>query len=354
MKVLVVGPSPSRSKGGMATVIQNIEKDVDLNKEFEIDIHESFIDGSVIRRALHSVVGYMRFLRIYKKYDLFHIHMVSNGSTFRKAYYVRTLKKHNKKIILHMHVGKYLEFFEALNDKKKKYVRSIFDSAHMVILLSEGWRSIFRDCVGVSEEKIEILNNGIDTCTYQEAITDVTKTPKEFLFLGRVGERKGAYDVVAAVEKIKNEGKEIHCVMAGDGDVEIVRQLVKEKGLENMIELTGWIGPEKRMELLKQVSTMLLPSYHEGLPMTLLEGMAAGKAVITTAVGSIPEFVEDGVNGAVLQPGDVDGIKEKLIWFSEHPEMLQEMSVNNRAKIEKGYTCKVMHEKLAGFYRKLM
>ena len=112
MRVLVIGPSPDRSKGGMATVIKEIKEDVDLNQHFDIDILESYIDGRKIKRVLFSVFAYLKFLFIYKNYDLFHIHVASFGSTYRKMLYVYFLKKCNKKVIIHIHGAKYLEFYK--------------------------------------------------------------------------------------------------------------------------------------------------------------------------------------------------------------------------------------------------
>lgn len=75
MRVLVIGPSPTRSKGGMATVIEEIEKDKKLNEQFDIDIYESFIDGNKVTRFLFSIYAFIKFFLTKRNYDLYHIHV---------------------------------------------------------------------------------------------------------------------------------------------------------------------------------------------------------------------------------------------------------------------------------------
>ena len=93
MKVLVIGPSPTRSKGGMATVIKEIEKDKKLNGQFDIDIYESYVDGNKLKVLIFSLFSFARFYFTKRDYDIYHIHAASYGSTFRKGWYVRALKK---------------------------------------------------------------------------------------------------------------------------------------------------------------------------------------------------------------------------------------------------------------------
>lgn len=98
VKILEIGPSPYKSNGGMATVIKEIIDDQKLNQHYIIDFFESYVDGSFIKRMLVSIYEYEKFKLIYKKYDIFHIHMASYGSTFRKGYYIHFLKKIIRKL----------------------------------------------------------------------------------------------------------------------------------------------------------------------------------------------------------------------------------------------------------------
>ena len=147
MRVLVVGPSPTRSKGGMATVIEEIAEDKRLNEECDIEIYESYIDGNKLKVLVFSVVSFIRFYFTKRDYDIYHIHAASCGSTFRKGWYVRVAKKWGKKVILHIHGAEYMIFFKKSHQKKK--IISILNAADKVIALSEEWKHRFEETFGI-------------------------------------------------------------------------------------------------------------------------------------------------------------------------------------------------------------
>lgn len=348
MKVLIIGPSHIKSKGGMATVIDGILDDNELNNKFSINGFSSYIDGNIVIRLIYSIVAYIKFLFVHKKYDVFHIHMASYGSTFRKALYVRRIKKSKKKVIIHIHGASYLEFFKSLNKRKEKYVMDMIKSSDMVIALSDKWKIEFEKIFNI--KNIKVLNNGIDVDSFRSSVCDIDANKSNFIFMGRIGERKGIYDLVKAIENLKWKYKGIKCYIAGDGEVEKLKHIVNMKSLEDNIEIVGWIDFNKKRELLSKVSTIILPSYNEGLPMALLEGMAAGKAVISTDVGGIPELVVHNENGFIIKPGDIDALEEAISILINRSKIIKEFSNNNIKKINQSFNRKKMHEKLSEYY----
>ncbi len=97
----------------------------------------------------------------------------------------------------------------------------------------------------------------------------------------------------------------------------------------------------------------MLPSYQEGLPMFLLEGMAAGKAVISTVAGAIPEVVTKE-NGILVEPGDVPALAEALLRCSRDTKMLESMSERNQERVRQMFSVRRMHERLAEYYRQVL
>ena len=222
--------------------------------------------------------------------------------------------------------------------------------ADLVLALSEDWKEKFEKTIGICN--CEVLNNGIDTETLGIAVCDTDKNQNKFVLLGRLGERKGAYDLVNAVELAVKKNPSIKVYMAGDGEIDKVKAQVKEKHLEKNIDVVGWVDFNGKMELLKKVSTVVLPSYNEGLPMAILEGMAAGKAIISTTVGAIPEVVTDE-NGFIMEPGDVKALAEALVVCSTDAELLRRISMNNIEKANSCFSMKKMHEILSGYYKQV-
>lgn len=351
MRVLVVGPSPDKSKGGMATVISEIRDDQELTAQYNIDIYDSYVDGGKVKRVLYSAWAFLVFYLTKRKYDVYHIHAASRGSTFRKGYYVRAAKKWGKKVILHIHGAQYMEFYNEISDKKKSEVISILKSADMVIALSQDWKEKFDHTFGLAN--CVVLENGINMERLSPAITDPMKYKSAFVTLGRLGKRKGTYDLVDAVEIAAKAVPDIKVYLAGDGDVEQIRQLVQLKGLDKNVDVVGWADFDKKLDLLKHVSTVVLPSYNEGLPMSVLEGMACGKAIISTKVGAIPEVIK-AENGILVDAGDVKALADAIVNCVSDTDLIGRMASKNIELINEHYSMTVMHARLASYYETSM
>ena len=352
-RILIVGPSSTKSKGGMSTVIGEILEDNELKNKYDISAYESYIDGTKFRVLLYSIWAIFKFIVTgqAKKYDVYHIHAASYGSTFRKRIYLKIIKKYKKKVILHIHGAEYMVFFDKLSKKKKRQVIDTLQVADMVIALSNEWKNKFDNKFGLTN--CYVLENGINTEKLAPAIVDTKKNQTSFVTLGRLGKRKGTYDLVDAIEIARKKVPNIRCYLAGDGEIDKFCNIIVERGLQNNIEVVGWADFTKKLELLSKVSTVVLPSYNEGLPMSILEGMATGKAIISTTVGAIPEVVKEE-NGILIQPGDVQALADALVKCSTNLKMLEDMSQKNINKIYEQFSMKSMHLKLMSYYKQVI
>src|SRR3569623_3145391 len=100
--------------------------------------------------------------------------------------------------------------------------------------------------------------------------------------------------------------------IAGDGEVETARRVATEMGLDDRVDLPGWVGPEDVARLISEADVLVLPSFAENLPVSVIEGMASGLAVVATPVGAVEDIVTDEVSGLLVAPGDVDGLTRAL------------------------------------------
>lgn len=351
MRILEIGPSETRSRGGMAEVIRDIRESEVLGRSFEIDSFPSYINGILPVRLLYTLYGCLRFLTCCRNYDLFHIHMSERGSVFRKYFYLRTVKRAGKKAVVHIHGAEFLTFYDGLSGGKKELVDNLFRQADLVLALSGRWKQELEERFQM--KACRTLYNGVDPAKLQPAVSDPAEHRNAFLMLGRLGERKGTYDLLAAAELAIRQNPALTLCMAGDGEVEQVRALVREKGLERNIAVPGWIGGAEKLCLLREAATVVLPSWHEGLPMAILEGMAAGKAIISTTVGAIPEVVGPE-NGILVEPGDIPALAEALLRCSGAPEALTRMAESSRQRVGETFSVRRTHETLAGYYKQLM
>ena len=240
-------------------------------------------------------------------------------------------------------------FYEKSNKKEK--IRSILNAADRVIALSDAWKRKFDEAFGLTN--CVVLENGVDMERLKPAITNYQEHPHTFVSLGRLGERKGTYDLITAIEQVKVEVADIKCYLAGDGEIEKCKELVKTKKLGNNIIIVGWANFDKKLELLQKSSVLVLPSYNEGLPMAILEGMACGKAIISTTVGAIPEVVKKK-NGILVQPGDIDALVSALRKYCIDEKAIELAEKENINLINRKYSMNVMHQRLAQYYVDVM
>ena len=128
--------------------------------------------------------------------------------------------------------------------------------------------------------------------------------------MGRLEKRKGVYDLISAASAIIKNFKNARFIICGDGEVERVRYMVKEKKLNDNIEIFDWVVDKERF--FSAADIYVLPSYNEGLPMSVLEAASYELPVVSTKVGGIPEIIEDEVSGFLIEPGDVFALQTRI------------------------------------------
>ena len=117
----------------------------------------------------------------------------------------------------------------------------------------------------------------------------------------------------------------LQLLLGGDGDIEEVNQIITNEKLERIVKYEGWVSGNKKVELLNMADAYILPSYNEGLPISVLEAMSYELPIISTRVGGIPEILEDGTNGFIMEPGDKKAIKEAIERLMDDEDLRKKM-----------------------------
>jgi glycosyltransferase involved in cell wall biosynthesis len=312
VRVLVVGPAPAAagSRGGMATVAALIAAHPD--ERFQIVVVPTYVDRSRLVRLGVGIRGmvYASWLLLRGEADVLHVHLAHGGSVLRKAVPLLAARWAHVPAVVHGHSYDFGGWFDRLSSPVQVWVRRALAADHLMVL---GERHVdeYMSRIGLTADRITVLHNAVripDNPVRQSGVERV-----HAVALGRLGVRKGSYDVVTALAALDDSARgRLRVTLAGDGEVNGVRAAVTAAGLDGTIDVAGWIDPVARDELLSAAHIFLLPSHDEGLPMALLEAMAYGLAPVTTRVGSIGEAVADGVNGIIVQPGSPGEITDAL------------------------------------------
>jgi glycosyltransferase involved in cell wall biosynthesis len=311
VRVLQFGPS-LKVRGGITSVERLI---CDYLPPYVSMRHvPTMEDGSAIAKASMFARSVQELRRALESLDptIVHIHFASRGSTLRKMILAEMVARAGRPLILHAHGSEFDEFHRKLPAAVRRNVNRSLQRANVFITLSTQWRDFYVQECELSPSQVVVLANPVRVPN--EVPAREGRKEVQFIGLGRLGERKGTYDLVNAFvglpEALRNRAR---LVLAGDGDVEGVRKLAAPAG--DRIVVHSWIDSNERDRLLAQSDVFALPSRAEGVPMALLEAMANGLPSITTPVGGIPDVFRDGVDGTMVKPGDVDQIRAAMVHF---------------------------------------
>jgi glycosyltransferase involved in cell wall biosynthesis len=268
-------------------------------------------EGSLLRKAVvfTRAVLTLRALLTTSEPFIVHIHFASRGSTLRKILLARMVQRAGRPLILHAHGGGFESFYRRLPRVAREFTNDTLQRANSVVVLSNHWRAFYIEQCELTPAQVTVLPNPArvpGTVPERRGRTRV-----QFLYLGRMSESKGTFDLVRAFAALDAATRaRAQLVLAGDGDLEGIARLSRPLGAAVLV--LPWVRPATRDRLLAESDVFVLPSYREGMPMALLEAMASGLPAITTAVGGIPDVMEDGGQGIFVQPGDVNGLSAAL------------------------------------------
>lgn len=294
-------------RGGVSSVV-NSYYDAGLDKLCDLTYLPTMEDGSKFKKLFVAACARLRFESLIKKNDILHVHMSSDNSFYRKAVFIRKAYREKKKIIIHMHGSTFdLFYLERCNDRQKAQVREIFGMADRVIALSQNWKTFLAQYL-CEESKIQVIYNAVSLpAPYEKDYAN-----RKMLFLGILGQRKGTYDLIEVLPELFRKYPDAHVYFGGDGEREQAEKLCVEKGIADHVTFLGWVKGAEKERLLRECSIYVLPTYHEGMPMSILEAMSYGMAVVSTYVGGIPHIIMDEENGLLCEAGNLSQLQKAL------------------------------------------
>jgi sugar transferase (PEP-CTERM/EpsH1 system associated) len=208
-----------------------------------------------------------------------------------------------------------------------------------------------RGTVGIPQAKIELIDNGVDTERFRpaagEASNEPWNAPSAFVIgsVGRLQDVKDQATLIDAFARLRNmlpeERHRLRLVLVGDGPLRgQLAQRIADAGLQDC----AWLaGPRSDVAPpMRSFSLFALSSIAEGTPVTMLEAMASGLPVVSTAVGGIPDLVLDGASGALVPPGDPQRLAEALATYVVDEERTRLHGAAGRARIEQKYSVAAM------------
>ena len=159
--------------------------------------------------------------------------------------------------------------------------------------------------------KYYVVRCGVELPTEKALLTD--KPVRKFVTVGRLSAEKGYAGLLEAIEQLKAEGIECSLDIVGDGPMrEEIQQDIRERDLSNHVTLLGALPENDTLTVIAGSDAFVLASLMEGLPVVLMEAMAAGKPVIAATIAGIPEMIKDGHNGLLFDVGNWSDLARQM------------------------------------------
>jgi glycosyltransferase involved in cell wall biosynthesis len=361
--------------GGAERVQETILKLInqDLFESYCVSLMDGAFVNTARRKGLPIEVILMR-----NKFDL---GVVSKLATFIKRHHISLIHTHTIRtnlvgrlaarptkipVVTHIHS---LPLYET-----ESRIRNRFN--HVVEGFTKGWSSRYI-CVsgslrsqliskGLPAELIDVVHNGVETEQFSTSNHNeygirnelgIIRNAKLIAMIALFRPLKGAEILIEALAEIVPRHPDVYCLLVGGGERESymsqLARLSRRRGLEDRTIFTGF--REDISSILPGTDVVVHPSlFGEGLPLAILEAMAAARPVIASAVGGIPEIIHNGETGLLVPPNSVQALAKAISALLENPEQASKLGANARSLVRAQYDCETMVREIERVYLRLI
>lgn len=319
-----------------------------FNYELPTDGFIGKIKNSKIQNIVYglSQIQALKQKLIYEPNTCIHIHTSRKALFFKDVILADSIRGLCKgRILMTVHVGDIDTVFH--NSMTRRFlIGKLNKSVDKVLFLSERMRQQFI-AAGLEENRSAVLYNFYNI----KAIAPFEKIPNKtvrLLYLGSINREKGIIELLSALNNSRND---FHIDICGSiiepAITPLFTALLHQLG--NKAIWHGYVDKAKKSELLRFADILVLPSYREGLPISIIEAMATSCGVIATPVGAIPEILTEE-NSIFVAPRDINGLQKAIDRLIENPDLLDTMKESNFRK-SRQFKDSIHINKLCEFYR---
>ncbi|MET0241565.1 MAG: glycosyltransferase family 4 protein [Sphingobium sp.] len=348
--IILLGAPQGAAGGGMGRVVDYIvQATTSSNGAMEsVPLITRDDKSSKVSSLLLLARAVRKTFAMRRRATLIHINMGDRGSALRKSILVLAGRAVGLPVFLHLHAVE----MELLPKWALTALGFVFRQATCVIVLGDRYRQWVMTQFGVKPDRVEILWNGVPVPSPESRAHANTDQPVQILFLGSLGHRKGTHDILSALTLIPQGTPGWRMVFAGPGDLDKYKADAAAAGIAQYCTFTGWLDQAETRRTVSSSDMIVLPSYHEGLPLVILEALGLGTPVIATPVGVIPEVLTDGkdiVFCPVGQPAELAKAMERLI---EDPALRQSLCDNGLARYRERFSLQAFSADLVSIWQR--
>ncbi len=349
-RVLIVAPARN-ARAGISAVILNYEN-TSFWHEWNNEWVDSYIDGSSSQKIVYFLKGFFKFIFKVPFYPIVHIHLSEPVSAIRKTFFFLPAFLMRKKIVVHFHA---FSPETTINSKYNGLYKFLFSNADKVMVLSEFWNLAVKKAFGDSVSTAVVYN----PCILMNDADITPNSSKKFenpyiLFAGTLSDRKGYKDLINAFANVHNQFSNWKLIFAGNGEIEIAKQLTEKLKIKDSVEFRGWVVGEDKAKLFDGASVLCLPSYAEGFPMAVLDAFSYGLPVVTTPVGGIPDELRHMDNSLIFPPGDIPALVTNLELIMRDADLRERLSKESIRLSKEVFNVNVIVKSIENIYIELL
>jgi glycosyltransferase involved in cell wall biosynthesis len=363
MRVLIAGHI-GQPIGGLATYCEDL---LDSKLKEYVSLYFVETSGGEFRynqrgrwgfaNILNSIWNIKGFLDkvINLRPDIIHITTAYNPSFLKHAVMLLFAKTLRIKVILQPHCG-FEKIFTPDSLIQRKFAEFIFRSCNGVLIISPEWFAL--------KSKIDVLiryvPNGICLEKYLSINRNKPIDEDKFniLYLGHIGYDKGTFDLLKSVKSLEDLNYHFVVTCVGEsissGDFEEMEVRVRELHLDDYVQIRPSVYGDEKLGYFANADLFVLPSYHEGMPISILEAMACGLPVIASNVGGISELVGDKKTGLLISAGDIDALSRAIEYLMKDPLLARRMGQLGRKKALESFDINDRANEIYDFYKSVL
>lgn len=311
----VIQVAPSRhNRGGISSILKRWEA-AEFWDKYKIVWIETQDNRGVFFKCYYLLRSYSQAVYWIPRSDIAHFHTIPGRSILVQMPIFLLALLFKKKIVVQLHVGNQL--MDHIDDVVFKWV---LHKANKIVVLAYVWRDLLLDSFKLSEEKVAVVYNAAPD------VKEIDYKDSYVLFMAYLKKNKGYDVIIKAFSQIAKEYPDWKLVIAGAGEIEKAKALVKQCGAYDSIVIKGWVDGEERENLLRHAGVYCMASFQEGFPMTVLEAWSYGIPLVTTPVGGLPDVIKHEENAMVFDFGDVSGLEKCLTRLFSSKKLRESLS----------------------------
>lgn len=358
--VIITAPSldPTQNVSGISNVVNFI---IDNNPEvnylhFELGKKDKEKGGlHRVTRIIKSYVKWREFVDENSDAIIHYSFPLSGFSIIRDFPFLSYCIKKNRKLVIHIHGGLFLTA-PRIPFHLKLILKKVFYWDVPFIVLSDSEVQILKNRFGA--KNVQSLPNCVDLKDAEEYAREPQNRSNDkslvIGYLGRIEPNKGMTELLCACETLKKEGVPFKLALAGKEQTcgEYLPHF--EQQLGDNFHYAGLIFGKTKCDFLRSLDVFVLPSYFEGLPMSLLECMSYGVVPVVSPVGSIPGVVKNGENGIFIGVKDSDSIVKVVMNLNNNRNLVKKLGENARNTIFQNFSPQAYVKKLNEIYAEVL